>query len=70
MLRGALVACGIQAPAFLITGSIVARVVAHILPHCQLTLRGDEIPPVHETEVKIGAAPLSGGVRTRSLARA
>jgi hypothetical protein len=70
MLGGALVACGIQALAFLLTGSIVAPVVAHIFLHCQLTLRGDEMPPVYETEVRIGAAPLSGGIRTESLAKA
>jgi hypothetical protein len=54
-LGGALIACGTQALAFLVTGSIVAPVVAHILLHCQLTLRGDEMPPVREIKVEIGA---------------
>src|SRR4029453_12815053 len=43
-LGGALVACGVQALAFLLTGSIIAPVLAHILLHCQLTLRGNEMP--------------------------
>jgi hypothetical protein len=67
-LGGALVACGIQALAFLLTGSIVAPVVAHIVLHCQLTLRGNEMPPVHEIEVGIGPAPMSAGLRSKSLA--
>jgi hypothetical protein len=50
-LAGALVACGVQALAFLLTGSIIAPVVAHILLHCQLTLRGNEMPPVREIEI-------------------
>jgi hypothetical protein len=67
-LGGALVACGIQALAFLLTGSIVAPVVAHIVLHCQLTLRGNEMPPVHEIQVEIAPAPLSAGLRSKSLA--
>ena len=45
MLSGALVGCGIQALAFLLTGSVLAPVVAHVVLHWQLTLRGDEMPP-------------------------
>lgn len=44
-LRGALVSCGLQALAFLLTGSIWAPVVAHILLHGQLIMRGVELPP-------------------------
>jgi hypothetical protein len=45
MLAGALVACGIQALAFLLTGNVLAPILAHIILHGQLTLRGDEMPP-------------------------
>jgi hypothetical protein len=56
MLRGALVACGIQALAFLLTGNVLAPVVAHIVLHGQLTLRGIEMPPTsHPEPVSSGA---------------
>jgi hypothetical protein len=48
MLAGAMVGCGIQALAFLLTGNVLAPIVAHILLHWQLTLRGDEMPPAAE----------------------
>jgi hypothetical protein len=67
-LGGALVACGTQALAFVLTGSIVAPVVAHILLHCQLTLRGDEMPPVREIKAKIGPMPLTARLQAKSLA--
>jgi hypothetical protein len=51
MLRGALVGCGLQALAFLLTGSVLAPVVAHIVLHTQLTLRGNEMPPVAEARL-------------------
>jgi TRAP-type C4-dicarboxylate transport system permease large subunit len=51
MLRGALVGCGLQALAFLLTGNVLAPVVAHIVLHTQLTLRGNEMPPVAETRL-------------------
>jgi hypothetical protein len=44
MLSGALVGCGIQALAFLLTGNVLAPIVAHIVLHWQLTLRGNEMP--------------------------
>jgi hypothetical protein len=44
-LFGALAVCGVQALAFLVTGSILAPIVAHIVLHGQLLLRGDELPP-------------------------
>jgi hypothetical protein len=49
-LAGALVACGIQALAFLLTGNVLAPIVAHIVLHWQLTLRGNEMPPVSDTQ--------------------
>jgi hypothetical protein len=48
MLTGALVGCGIQALAFLLTGNVLAPIVAHVLLHSQLTLRGNEMPPAAE----------------------
>jgi hypothetical protein len=48
MLVGAMVGCGIQALAFLLTGNVLAPVVAHIVLHWQLTLRGNEMPPTSE----------------------
>jgi hypothetical protein len=44
-LFGALAVCGVQAIAFLVTGSVLAPIVAHIVLHGQLLLRGDELPP-------------------------
>ena len=55
MLRGALVACGIQALAFLLTGNVLAPIVAHIVLHGELTLRGIEMPPTSHPE------PVSSG---------
>jgi hypothetical protein len=45
MLLGALAGCGVQAVAFLLTGNVLAPIVAHIVLHWQLTLRGNEMPP-------------------------
>jgi hypothetical protein len=46
MLAGALFACGLQAMAFLVTGSLAAPIVAHVVLHIELTMHGDELPPV------------------------
>jgi hypothetical protein len=46
-LLGAMVTCGLQAVAFLLTGSLLAPVVAHIVLHGQMLLRGAELPPVN-----------------------
>lgn len=59
LLLGALAACGSQALAFLLTGNLLAPVVAHIVLHGQLTLRGDEMPPVAEERLEA----ISGGAR-------
>lgn len=64
-LLGALVGCGIQAFAFLVTGSVLAPIVAHIVLHWQLALRGNELPPV---SVAARASAVDGGARsTRSV---
>lgn len=44
-LFGALGICGLQAVAFLVTGNALAPVLAHIVLHGQLLMRGDELPP-------------------------
>jgi hypothetical protein len=44
-LAGALVTCGLQALAFLLTGNVLAPLVAHIMLHGQMVLRGIELPP-------------------------
>jgi energy-coupling factor transporter ATP-binding protein EcfA2 len=53
-LAGALVGCGIQALAFLLTGNVLAPIVAHIALHWQLTLRGNQMPPVSDSEIGAG----------------
>lgn len=52
LLLGALVGCGIQASAFLLTGNALAPIVAHIVLHWQLTLRGNEMPPMSEAKLE------------------
>jgi hypothetical protein len=45
-LVGALATCGLQALAFLLTGNILAPLIAHILLHGQMILRGVQLPPI------------------------
>jgi hypothetical protein len=59
MLPGVLMVCGIQALAFLLTGNVLAPVVAHILLHGQLTFLGNEMPPVSEERLE---SPRAGSV--------
>jgi len=44
-LFGALAVCGVQAVAFLTSGNALAPIVAHIVLHGQLLMRGEELPP-------------------------
>jgi hypothetical protein len=60
MFLGALMGCGIQALAFILTGNVLAPVVAHIVLHWQLTLHGNEMPPVSEVRL---ASPGAGRLR-------
>jgi hypothetical protein len=46
-LAGALFTCGLQALAFLLTGTVIAPIVAHVALHLEMTLHGSELPPVH-----------------------
>ena len=55
MLLGATVGCGIQALAFLLTGNVLAPIVAHIVLHWQLTLRGIEMPPASDARTESAA---------------
>ena len=49
-LFGALVVCGVQAVAFVASGNVLAPIVAHIVLHGQLLIRGDELPPTVRRE--------------------
>jgi len=53
-LAGALVACGVQALAFLVTGNVLAPVVAHVVLHVALVFRGVEMPPVRAIATRRG----------------
>jgi hypothetical protein len=67
-LAGALVACGIQALAFLLTGNLLAPVVAHIVLHTQMVVRGIEMPPAKRAvsmPIEVGRG-VSIGSRSRS----
>jgi hypothetical protein len=59
MLVGALVACGLQALAFLVTGNVLAPVVAHILLHAQFTFRAAEMPPAAAPPVASFREPIT-----------
>ena len=61
---GALVGCGVQAFAFLVTGSVLAPIVAHVVLHWQLALRGNELPPV---SVDAHTSAVDGRAPTRSV---
>jgi hypothetical protein len=65
-LLGALLVCGIQALAFLLTGNVLAPVLAHILLHWQLTLRGHEMPPASPDRPR-DRRPIDAGTRTGEL---
>lgn len=69
MLLGALLVCGVQAIAFLLTGNVLAPVVAHIVLHVQILLRGLEMPPAAERPPAVVVVPESRPVarhRTRA----
>jgi hypothetical protein len=70
MLTMALVACGAQALAFLLTGSVLAPMIAHIALHAQLVLRGNELPRESRTDAgAFGGEPVSRTNTARSVAR-
>jgi len=67
MLMGAMVGCGVQAVAFLLTGNVLAPIVAHILLHWQLTLHGNEMPPASEIRSEADETRLRAPAREREL---
>lgn len=69
-LAGALVACGIQALAFLLTGNLLAPVVAHVVLHGMLVVRGIEMPPAERIRLtEVGASqPASLAARSTHAA--
>jgi hypothetical protein len=50
-LAGALFSCGMQAIVYLLTGAVIAPVVAHIVLHIQLTMHGTELPPARRVRL-------------------
>jgi hypothetical protein len=52
-LFGALAVCGLQAVAFLATGNALAPIVAHVVLHGQLLIRGVELPPAVHREAAL-----------------
>ncbi len=62
MLSGALVGCGLQALAFLLTGNVLAPIVAHIVLHWELTLRGNEMPPASDVRSEGVGSDRSGSI--------
>lgn len=65
-LGGVLVGCGIQAVAFLVTGNILAPILAHVVLHGQLILRGHQMPPA---EIRPEPSGSSGEGRIRPRER-
>jgi hypothetical protein len=65
-LIGALAVCGLQAVAFLLTGTVVAPVLAHIVLHAQMLFRGAELPPASSRAVTI---PDPGATSKLTVAR-
>jgi hypothetical protein len=66
-LGGVLLGCGIQALTFLVTGNVLAPIVAHVLLHTQLTLRGVEMPPASQPAASVGASREIGARRSTQV---
>ncbi|HET6714867.1 MAG TPA: hypothetical protein VFI59_14295 [Actinomycetota bacterium] len=69
MLSGALVGCGVQAFAFLLTGNALAPIVAHIVLHWQLTLRGNELPPASGSSLEPAGSGRPRSAKVSGLAK-
>ena len=67
MLIGALVTCGLQGLAFLVTGAIIAPVIAHIALHIQLLIRGVQLPPTEEDRTHVHDGAATNGRASRRL---
>ena len=70
-LAGALLGCGIQALAFLVTGNLLAPVIAHIVLHGQMVLGGIEMPPSERVRLMpvVGGVPQPASRRTSDAVR-
>jgi hypothetical protein len=66
-MGGALVACGLQAVAFVLTGNVLAPIVAHVVLHAELLIARVEMPP--SSEVRPRLAYLAGSERIHEHAR-
>jgi hypothetical protein len=67
LLIGALVTCGLQGLAFLVTGAVIAPVIAHVALHIQLLIRGVELPPTEEERSHGHDAAATNGHASRPL---
>ncbi|HEU4356524.1 MAG TPA: hypothetical protein VFT27_13125 [Actinomycetota bacterium] len=68
-LFGALVVCGLQAIAFLVTGNVLAPVLAHVVLHGQLLLRGAGLPPAVRNQPRLSSTPVGTPTGTMSTTR-
>jgi hypothetical protein len=66
-LAGALVACGLQAIAFVLTGNVLAPIVAHVVLHAELLAARVEMPPSAVARPRL--AYLAGSERVHERAR-
>lgn len=69
-LMGALLGCGLQALAFLLTGNVLAPIVAHIVLHWQMAFRGVELPPEAGSRATPGVEPQTASWMPEALAPA
>jgi hypothetical protein len=67
-LAGALFACGLQAVAFVVTGNVLAPILAHIVLHIELLVRGIEMPPSEERVARPTLAQMAGSEALAALA--
>jgi hypothetical protein len=65
-LLGALVTCGLQGLAFLLTGNILAPLTAHVLLHAQMIRRGAELPPKASGPVEVPRRTADAGPGDRA----
>jgi uncharacterized membrane protein YqjE len=66
-LAGALLVCGLQAVAFVLTGNVVAPILAHVVLHAELLVGGVEMPPSAAMRPRL--AYLAGSERVHERAR-
>lgn len=59
-LAGTLFGCGLQAVAFVVTGNVLAPILAHVVLHTELLLAGVEMPPAAERPTPPTLAHVAG----------